>query len=167
MTLNEYFKKQNRLEEEAMLYVIRWLESFGFELLGDVRKNEAYREKDIDLLMKDTILGEFGVEVKVRAELHNDIAIETISNVERNTVGYIDKSQAIFLAYVFYIDGKLHPHFLMYLPKLREWFLKNKHRYKPKYAPNPPEKPVYYTEFYPVPIKDIPPEVFFPENIRI
>ena len=162
--MSNYFEQQLQVEEEAMPLIIDWLsKAYNFSLIQDVRKDKHYQENDVDLIMqdKDGIFGTFSVEIKVRAKLYPDIIVETRSNVERNTVGNLFKSQALFLVYVFLIDHKLHPNrYVIHLPKFREWFIKNKGRYKSNFAPNPPENPVYHTEFYPIPIFDMPQEIF-------
>lgn len=165
MTLDEYYRKSDRLEAEAMPHVVTWIQQhFRFKLKEDVRKDLFYQKMEVDLIMEDldgVMPNPLLVEVKVRGKFYDDILIETRSNYERNKLGWIWTSQAYLLAYVFHIDGKLHPkRYLLHMPSLREWFRNNQHRYIPLLAPNPPKNPVYHTEFYPVPPRDIPPEIF-------
>jgi len=166
MALNDYFQKSLKLEDEAMPCVIRWIQDdFGFTLVKDVHREPSYYEKEIDLIMEDldhVMPSPLFIEVKVRDELYQDIVIETIKNVEQNKLGWIWTSEAYFLIYVFYIDGKLlpRPRYLLQLQSLREWFRENRERYQAMLAPNPPKNPVYHTEFYPVPPKDIPANIF-------
>ena len=161
----EYYRKCDRLEDEAMPHVIRWIQQhFKFKLIQDVRKDPFYQNMEVDLIMEDldrVMPNPLFIEVKVRDTLYQDILIESRKNVEQNKLGWIWTSQGYLLAYTFYIDGQLHSkRYLIHMPSLREWFRKSKTKYHPLLAPNPPENPIYHTEFYPVPPRDIPSKTF-------
>ena len=160
MSLNDYFKEKLNVEERAIPQVLAWLEKdFHFKLFEDVRQKQAFQEKDIDFLMQDQegLFKTFPLELKVRKQYYPDIAIETLSSIEANTLGYIKKSQALFLAYVWLEQEQLHSNrFLFNLSALRDWFLENYQKYPRQTAPNPPENPIYHTEFYSVPFGEIP-----------
>lgn len=169
---SKYFEEKNRLEKAAMPSVIHYLEEYGFKLVRDVRTIQQFQHQDIDLIMMDNVYGEITVEVKVRGTLYPDILLETISNMERDTLGWIYKSKATVLVYVFYINGKLHSRrYVMWLPKLRRWWEKNKAKYlkdprSEKLAGNPPENPEYHTLSYAVPETDIPRHVFLTRFLK-
>jgi hypothetical protein len=142
--------------------VLGWLSGdYGFELSEDVRSNAHYQQIDVDLIMNNGFLEKIPVEVKIRIRYRPDIAVETQSNKEKGTQGYIYKSKASYLAYCYVTDGKLDTRStLLYLPSLKVWFKAHIGKYAPKLAPNPPDNPLYHTEFYPVPLTDIPIHVF-------
>jgi hypothetical protein len=161
MNLSDYFHEKLS-KESIMPEIITFIQNqYGFQFVSDLREKKEFQDKDIDLLFKDSIMDEIPIEVKIRTQIWNDIAIETKSSTEYDTLGYIYKSQATFLAYAFVIDNTIKSFYLLHLPRLKEWFERNKHKYKPKYAPNPPNNPIYHTEFYPIPIRDIPFWLFF------
>jgi hypothetical protein len=164
--LEEYFQGSLKLEDEAMPNVVEWIQQyFRFKLRRDVRKDPSFYDRDIDLIMEDldrVMPSPLFIEVKVRNQLYEDILIETKKNVEQNKLGWIWTSEAQLLAYVFYVDGNLlpRPRYLIHLSTLREWFHQNQSRYQCMLAPNPPKNPVYHTEFYSVPPRDIPEKTF-------
>jgi len=165
LTLEDYYEHSNRIEAKAMPHVVSWIQShFRFRLVEDVREHPFYQSMEVDLIMEDldrVLPNPLFVEVKVRGKFWRDIAIETVKNVEQNKPGWIWTSKAFLLAYVYYVEDKLHPNrYLIHLPGLKRWFEKNQHRYRPILAPNPPWKPVYHTEFYRVPPEDIPDNLF-------
>lgn len=166
LTLEEYFQGFLKLEDEAMPHVVEWIQQkFRFKLIRDVHKDPAFYARDIDLIMEDldrVMPSPLFIEVKIRNQLYEDILIETKKNVEQNKPGWIWTSEAQLLAYVFYVDGNLlsRPRYLMHLPTLREWFRQNQSRYQAMLAPNPPQNPVYHTEFYSIPLRDIPEKIF-------
>jgi hypothetical protein len=153
------------VEQEHFGSILEWLQnSYKMIMLKDLRNEKTSQEVDTDLSMQHPDLGSLTVEVKVRKKYYPDLAIETFSCLERKTQGYIDKSQAQFLAYVYLENAKVHSEsFVVSLPNLKRWFYLNKNKYTPKLAPNPPENPLYHTQFYPVPLQDIPISFFMPK----
>jgi hypothetical protein len=92
---------------------------------------------------------------------YSDIAVETASNSERGTPGWIHTSRADWLVYAFLRrNGELGRVYVLDMKELRRWFLENEHRYPTLRAPNPPDNPRYHTLFKPVPIRDIPEFLF-------
>ena len=164
--MSNYFFAKLDVERENTDQILNWMKvDYGFSLVEDVRQKEVYWATDVDFLMTDKLGEQFDVELKVRTKIYDDIIIETLSNTERGTEGWITKSKAYFLAYVFCVENQIHPKScILHLPKLRIWFFQNKHRFNKKYAPNPPNDPLYHTEFYPIPIKHIPRSVFYPKT---
>lgn len=164
--LRSYFYEKLSVEQEHMDKVLPWLtQTYGFTLVEDLRENPVYWEQDIDLLLMDETMGVLTAEVKIRITLYSDIAFETKSSTEDNTLGNLYKSKADLLVYVFMVNGEVHENScVLHLPTVRNWFGWNKHKYKPKYAPNPPDSPTYHTEFYPVPLVDLPVIAFYPKK---
>lgn len=156
-----YFKEKIDCEKKYMPLVISLFENLGYVLLADVREKSEYQKVDIDLLFRDNVLGEVPVEVKIRLKDYNDLIVETYSCFERKTLGNLYVSQAFFYAYIIIEDSKLKKAYIIHMPSLRTWFDKSKQKYKPRYAPNPPDQPVYNTEFYPIPLADIPNYIFY------
>jgi hypothetical protein len=153
------------VEEAAFPSVTAWLQSsYGLETFADVRSNVTYQAQDVDLIAKDHEGNLFSVEVKIRQHNYSDILVETYSNWEYGTTGNFFTSEADLYAYVVYQDGQLGPAYLLHFPSLREWFGKNRKRYRARYAANPPENPVFHSEFFCVPVEDIPLRCFIPKE---
>lgn len=160
----DYFDEKMKVEKEAMGQVVNWLANrFGLYYRRDVRDDKSFQDLDVDLILTDNQTADIPVEVKVRKTLFDDIALETLSCYERGTLGYLFKSKAELLAYIFFIDGKIHANSaVLDLGGLRHWFKANQARYRPQYAPNPPINPLYRSEFYAVPLDDLPKALFYP-----
>lgn len=161
-----YFDKQLEFEESATKLLEQWLqEKLNPETLKNISKEPNGIRKDIDYLLHiDGVLVK--VECKIRSVKHQkhaykDILLETKSSTEMNTEGWITKSEADLLAYVWknnnHLDG-----YIFNLPLLREWWNKNSKHYLDRiYAPNPPLNPLYHTENVAIPINDLPLEIIF------
>lgn len=90
-----------------------------------------------------------------------EILIETMSSREMNTQGWITKSTADMLAYMWELENSEVEGFIFDLPKLQEWWINNKNRYnRVVEAPNPPENPLYHTVNIVVPVNDLPSTLF-------
>jgi hypothetical protein len=157
--------KQKRYEESKKPQI----EAFLKEKLNLVALKDISMERDGKLLDRDYVAkrseGEpwLRIECKIRSEKYadtGDILIETKSNVERKTLGWIYTSKADLLAYLWPTSNGVEG-YVINLPKLQNWWKLNKHRY-PNYilAPNPPGKPIYHTKCHPIPVTDLPKELF-------
>lgn len=165
----DYFCEQLELEDAMMPQVLQWLEKdFEFKLKEDLRKKPEWWGADVDLLAAHEILGDVKIEVKIRKRYYPDLAIETLSVRERLVLGWIYTCKADYLAYVYVENDKLcKDRYVLHMKTLREWFDRNKQRFTHKEAPNPKVgKPEYHTEFYIIPINEIPKHIFLPELVR-
>jgi len=86
---------------------------------------------DIDLLVIEDSLGKFVEEKFIDHAPYKNIAIETIQNTKfgNNNPGWIHVSKADILAWHHCLEDRTQS-FFMDLPKLREFYLKNKHKYR-------------------------------------
>lgn len=164
MSARNYFAEKLKVERDAWDAVVAWLTGLGFKVTDDVRDDPDFREGDIDLIMEDDGVP-WTAEVKVRSTLYGDLALETLSCKEKGTPGFLFKSKANLLVYVFYVGGQIHPKSaVLVLNSLRTWFRRNRGRYRGKLAPNPPGDPFYHSVFYPVPFRDLPRFVYYPKG---
>lgn len=108
------------------------------------------------------------VEVKLRSEKYSafaerELLIETESSLESNTPGWIFKSQATYLAYLWLRRGIIHGK-IMSMKLLREWWKENEWKYgvseREHLAPNPPSNPTYHTRNYSVSWHELPKNLF-------
>lgn len=66
---------------------------------------EEQREQDIDWHGRIRSGTWFSFEQKIRYKYYDDIAVEVVSCIERKTPGWIYRSKADILVYVFFING--------------------------------------------------------------
>lgn len=94
-------------------------------------------------------------EAKIRKGNYDDLLIETLSNSERGTLGWIYTSQADILAYFFVEKATVLRGLLIYLAKLKDWWTKEGKLFDwPKYYGT--TGTLYHTENRAVPISAIP-----------
>lgn len=127
-----------------------FLDAFGEEWgLVDVRKNPEYQERDIDFLAKGKT-----IELKTDTYTNGNMFLETISAKEIESKGYVYKSQADYLCYLF-VNFKVM--FIFDLPRLREWVKSNAPQlveYKKELTNSYPGG--YYTsEGYAIPVREV------------
>ena len=154
-------------EQRDTEYVIKWLlektKPYLFNLNRLKTTNKAYQLKGIDLIGY-TDIGTIKIENKIRDHFYMkemDILIETLSNEQRLTPGWIEYSVSDFLAYVYNLNGSIVGHVLD-LPKLKKWWKnENKEEYEIKYSPNEG----YRTKNRAVPISKIPSEIWIYSDI--
>jgi len=81
------------------------------------------REKDIDLY---GLIGErrIPIEVKIRYKHYPDLLIETVSNIATRTRGWIHRSRAELLVYVFLKKKSITEGYIYNLKELRDWWMK-------------------------------------------
>lgn len=97
-------------------------------------------------------------EAKIRRRDYGDLLIETFSNAERRTLGWIQTSQADILAYFFVEKRGVIKGGLFDLPKIREWWNKDGQFVAwPKYYGM--TENLYHTENRAVPISTLPKNV--------
>jgi len=127
------------------------------------QKDGIEQDKDYALLINGKWVK---AECKIRSIKYNeyafkDILIETKSSVESDTLGWIYKSTAELLIYVWEFPTGVSG-VILKLPELRKWWIENKHCYMERMlAPNPPSNPKYHTENYVVPLSDLPNNLFY------
>lgn len=97
------------------------------------------------------------VEVKNRAADYGDLLIETLSNVERKTLGWIFTCRADYLAYVVFEQDILKKGKLLNRPRLRDWWIQTGAEMNyPRFYGRTGD--LYETENRAVPWKDLPKE---------
>lgn len=102
------------------------------------------------------------IETKTRdyyCHRFHDILLETKSVIENNKLGWFYTTQANIVAYVWKNPSgtNLYDGYLIFItPELREWFDKNKHRFKRWVAHTECNNRQWSTENYAVPIKEFP-----------
>jgi hypothetical protein len=153
MKLGRYEEDHNTEREDTPV-VIEWAESL-LNLTGIREASEyAQRELDIDFYAYAGDM-QLSFENKIRKTEYDDVLIETISNMNKLTHGWIHTSKADYLIYVFVIDKTIKKGYIFDLHKLRDWWF-NQGRYI-KYPIFYGETPrLYKTQNVAVPEKDIP-----------
>ena len=125
------------------------------------------RESHVDIvtdsflnLRKDIL----GVEVKLRRRRWNDILLETQSctNKDRESDGWIYTCTADLLCYAFALSLPVrYELYILDMPKLQQWFQGlDLIRYEPVMT-----KQLNHTKSYPIPWKDIPPELILYHDV--
>jgi len=104
-----------------MPLAINWLE--GKLNLDEVEESTPtqQKEEDIDLWVKCNNKTK-SVEVKLRRKEYKDILLETISNITKKTPGWLYKSNADYLAYLFCIDGKITKGYVGDMKTISYWY---------------------------------------------
>jgi hypothetical protein len=104
----------------------------GSDAVENVEADLAFREVDVDLLVKGSWLGKSGLKCRrLRCEVKNEnfrtrnIALEIVSSIEGKTKGWFEYSEADVLISVLWPTGDV---FLMDLPRLRKWVAANARR---------------------------------------
>lgn len=120
----------------------------------NVENDRYYQEKDIDLLVKMKIKeskGWVGIEVKCDSYKSGNLYFETISNINKNTLGCLLYSEAHFLFYYF---EKLEELYILPMQSFRQWFLRNKSSFNKKntYTKDTKGKILYKSEGYTIPL---------------
>lgn len=149
------FSKNYENERNATPYVIEWIQkTLNLPILMEVN-DYAQKELDIDLYAP-LEEGEFlTFENKIRFKEYNDVLIETVSNMNTLSEGWIYASKADYLVYVFYLNKIIKKGYIFNLPKLREWWEKTGRltKYPIKYGKT---SDLYKTQNVAVPERDIP-----------
>lgn len=120
--------------------------------LNDVRNIKEYQNIDIDYILS---LDNTDITFEIKSSTYNygKIFIECISNVSKNTDGYIFKTQSDYLVYTF--DNNK----IIYLNtnELRNWYMSNYTKYNKTISntTNNENKILYYSEGRVIPILDI------------
>lgn len=97
------------------------MENLNLEEIWDSSEYDQ-REKDIDLwVMKNNKA--VSIENKIISKQYKNIIIETKSSIEKNTEGWIYKSEADLLAWFAIEDQEITEGRLFSLPQLREWWI--------------------------------------------
>lgn len=118
--------------------------------IHNVENNKVFQKKDIDLLIK---INErwCSIEVKCDTYTSGNLYFETISNINKNTLGCLIYSEADFLFYYF---EKINRLYILPMKRFRKWFIENKSMFKKK---NPSTKGpngniFYMSEGYVIPL---------------
>ena len=97
-------------------------------------------------------------EAKIRSKIYEDLLIETLSCIEKKTLGWIYLSEAKHLIYSIIENKKIQRLSMYALPKLREWWVTvgSYKIYKKFYGKT---GTLYSTENYAVTLRDIPRDI--------
>lgn len=158
------YRRSKEFEEAHKDVVASFLiERLGLRVIKYIGKKPDGKQYDKDFVGKK--IGEdkwIRIEVKLRSSKYanpTDILIEEESNAEWHKPGWIYTSRADLLAYLWLWKNRVEG-YIIDMPRLREWWRQNKHKYQNHIlVPNPPENPKYHTKCYPVPIVDLPNEL--------
>lgn len=104
------------------------------------------------------------IEEKIRDRKYKnkDIVIEEQSNVEKQTHGWIYYSESDYIAYSWFVNG-LSKILIIDMKKLKEWYLKNKEKYKLVFTET---NNLYHTSFRIIPIEDIKNMILYTSPLR-
>lgn len=154
------FQEQLSVSDKGMVDIQAYLNSLNASLkVINVENHPVFQQKDIDLVWTYLDKNEpqlKTIEVKVDTYTNGlNFYIETVSNLERHHVGCFLYTEAEQVFYYFYHTGILYS---MPTQKVREWFLKNIHRFHRKQVENKvynhrDNSPHYTSEGYTVPIE--------------
>jgi GR25 family glycosyltransferase involved in LPS biosynthesis len=165
--MSNYYTEKHKVEEMARVSIERKLKRLfslrALKYIGDEKDGIRF-DKDYVGYKKDGERVTFEVKVRLPPKGrrgYSDIAIETVSNDVKGTPGWIYTSKADWLVYVFIKENwEVGRFYVLEMRGLRSWFIENEYKYGIKKAPNPS----YYTIFKPIPIRDIPKQLFFTER---
>ena len=134
-----------------------WLREWhGTVDVENVEGDEAYQKIDVDLLWT-TIARDYAVEIKAdRWHETGNFFFETVSNKERGTPGCFLYTEADFLFYYFVEPRTLY---ILPVPRVRDWFLKNVERFEQRETTTPVGGEHYTTVGRIVPIELVLKEV--------
>lgn len=129
------FSKSKTIGSQSAEVVRRWLERLP-QTLGiiSVEEHKRYQRRDIDFLW-ETAKGIYRVEVKGDTVGHRtgNFFFETISNDRRRSPGCFMYTEADLLFYFMIKSGELY---IMPVEPTREWFEREKDRFKKHRVPN-------------------------------
>jgi hypothetical protein len=131
----------------GVIHVTRFLKSIPHTIdILNVENDQSYQKKDIDLIWTFSN-NKMSIQKSVEIKSDNYFStgnyfFETISNKSKNTPGCFMYSEADLLFYYF-LGYELH---IMNLPKVREWFIKNRGQFKVRTTSTSVNGSRYYTE---------------------
>lgn len=123
------------------------------DLIVCVENNEIYQEVDVDLPTHGN--NQLIIKVEVKADRYHktgNFFFETISNKEKGTSGCFMYTEANYIFYYFIEIKKL---FILKMPEIREWFLKNQKRFPDGETTTPVGNSFYTTVGKLVPICEV------------
>ena len=146
-----------RVAQQATHHIEAWLGNLPQTRdLKNVEADRSYQQVDVDLLWttrKDT----YKIEIKGdRWHKTGNFFFETHSNKEKNTPGCFLYTQADLLFYYFIEPAILY---ILPMPQTRDWFLKNRQRFKERSTTTPVGQDHYTTVGRLVPIATVITEV--------
>ena len=123
--------------------------------LKDVRKDKKYQKIDVDFLWTNILGEEYTVEVKTDSYTSKNIFYETISCVETNSIGCLDKTETDFIFYYYSNKNELY---IIKMKEYKEWFDEridgfNQKGYKKTFKNKRFDNSFYTTEGYAFPVK--------------
>ena len=166
MGTGEYFRRKLDFEKTMKDKLEKFIEQqLSPSAIKDIsgERDGIERDKDYALLINGRwVRAECKIRsTKYRKHALEDILIETKSSVEDDTPGWIYRSAAELLIYVWEFPTGVFG-IILRLPELKKWWMENRHYYTRRIlAPNPPNNPEYHTENYVVPISDLPDDLFY------
>ncbi|MFW6028920.1 MAG: hypothetical protein ACOCRO_01560 [Halanaerobiales bacterium] len=154
MTRKYYMKDAVNIADQAANDIEKWLKKQNYTIeVYNVEENGYYRNIDVDLIWASTS-GTFKIEIKGdRWDKTGNFFFETYSNKEKGTPGCFIYTEA---NYVFYYFVKTKVLYVLPMPKIRKWFLRNINRFKERATTTPLGNGEQYTTVGRlVPISDV------------
>lgn len=101
--------------------------------IREVQELKVFRDKDIDLIVELKDNRNYSVEIKTDTYNSGNIFYETMSSVETESLGCMEKTEADYLFYYFVYTKELY---ILDMKKYRNWFYVNKSNFQLKILKN-------------------------------
>lgn len=112
--------------------------------IKDVRENKIYQNADIDIIIK-TMFDNYSVEIKTDSYDTGNIYYETMSSLENNSIGCMEKTEADYIYYYFINTNELY---ILDREKYVKWFHDNAFQFKKSQVLNKTKNGIYTSEGY-------------------
>lgn len=151
------FIEDLKQERSDMEIVKNWLHKHLF--VGDLKEATYAEQTQKHIDFHGMLYGEPKTfEAKIRYTDYGDLLVETLSNTETKSLGWIYTTQADYLIYAVLENSTVKKLFIINLPYLKEWW--NRQGRYSKYTTHYGETDnLYKTENKAVPISDLPKEI--------
>ena len=156
------FKKALTIESKGLEKFLKTIDGFcriknwNKTNLTDVSYSSEYQKRDVDYILSINECNmdiEMLIEIKSTTYNYGKIFVECVSNSNKNSDGYIFKTESDYLVYTFENNKIIY----LNTNELRKWFIDNQMNYPKTTASttNSDNKILYYSEGRVIPISDI------------
>lgn len=124
------FQKSYDIGKQGEEYIIQYIKSLENVLyIEDVREDKVYQNKDIDIVV--TLKNNTKVKVEIKTDTYDtgNIFYETMSCIETNSIGCIEKTQADLILYYFINTKELY---IFDTKEYKKWFNNKKYNFTKK-----------------------------------
>lgn len=145
------FKNSLEMGKKGEIIITDFLKEYpGVVEVYGVEHIKKYQEEDVDLLVLFKDKKKRKIEIKTDGYMTGNIFYETVSSIEGNTVGCMEKTKADFLFYYFPRSEELY---IINMRAYRKWFSENKEKFTQKIITNKcrDNKNVYHSEGFLIP----------------